>query len=204
MTTLTRFAPPARRVVVRAGMLARDCGRDVLSDEFFLLALAEDRPLASPLNLNLTAATVRARIQARSPRRPDGELLATLGIDLDEVRRRVHGAASTPWDDPSRWLLRRSRVRPLRVTLSGPAAQIVLDESGRKVIEVAQWASRRGHRTLIEREDLLWGLLADASSESMRILQRSTDIRRLWAELQRWHRSAAGDAARPPRGTQNR
>ena len=73
---------------------------------------------------------------------------------------------------PSLWRLRRSRIRPLRVTLSGPAAEIALDESGRKVIEVAQWASRRGRRTLIDREDLLWGLLADASSESVHILRR--------------------------------
>jgi hypothetical protein len=67
----------------------------------------------------------------------------------------------------------------------------VLDESGRKVIEVAQWASRRGRRTLVDREDLLWGLLADASSESVRILRRcNVDLCRLWTDLQRWHRAA--------------
>jgi hypothetical protein len=77
------------------------------------------------------------------------------------------------------------------MTLTGPAAEIVLDESGRKVIEVAQWASRRGHRILIDREDLLWGLLADASSESVRILRRcNVDLCRLWADLRRWHRAA--------------
>lgn len=64
----------------------------------------------------------------------------------------------------------------------------MLDESGRKVIEVAQWASRRGRRTLVDREDLLWGLLADASSESVRILRRcQVDLGRLWADLRRWH-----------------
>lgn len=79
-------------------------------------------------------------------------------------------------------------VRPLHVTLTGPAAEIVLDESGRKIIEVAQWASRRGHRTLIDREDLLWGVLADASSASVRILRRgNVDLRALWADLHRWH-----------------
>ncbi len=94
-------------------------------------------------------------------------------------------------DDRSLWRLNRSRVRPLRITLSGPTAQIVLDESGRKVIEVAQWASRRGRRTLIDREDLLWGLLADASSASVRILRRcNVDLCRLWTDLQRWHRAA--------------
>jgi hypothetical protein len=191
VTTLTRFAPPARRTVVRAGMLASDYGRGRLSTEFFLLALAEDQPLSKPVDLGITAALIRAEIKARTPARQDRELLAALGIDLDEIRRRVLYATSTRLDDPSLWQLHRSRVRPLRVTLSGPAAEIVLDESGRKVIEVAQWASRRGRRTLIDREDLLWGLLADASSESVHILRRgNVDLGRLWTDLQRWHRSA--------------
>lgn len=195
MTTLTRFAAPARRTVVRAGMLASESGRDMLSDGFFLLALAEGQPLSNPLDLDISAGMVRAKIGAQPPGRPDRELLATLGIDLDEVRRRVLSATSMRLDDPSLWRLYRSRVRPLRVTLSGPAAEIVFDESGRKVIEVAQWASRRGRRTLIDREDLLWGLLADASNESVRILRRcNVDIGRLWTDLQRWHRSAASSA----------
>ena len=43
----------------------------------------------------------------------------------------------------------------------------------------------------IAREDLLWGLLADASSESVRILRRGrVDLGRLWADLRRWHQSA--------------
>jgi hypothetical protein len=189
VTTLTRFAPAARRTVIRAGMLVSDGGQGVLSTEHFLLALAEGQPLSSPVDLGVSAAMVRARIGP--PLRQDRELLATLGIDLDEVRRRVFGATSMRLGDPSLWRLRRSRVRPLRMTLTGPAAEIVLDESGRKVIEVAQWASRRGHRTLIDREDLLWGLLADASSESVRILRRcDVDLCRLWADLRRWHRAA--------------
>ena len=42
---------------------------------------------------------------------------------------------------------------------------------------------------LAEREDLLLGLLADGSSESVRILRRGgADIGRLGADLRRWHR----------------
>jgi hypothetical protein len=175
VTALSRFAPSARRTVVRAGTLAGDYGRNRLSTEFFLLALAEGQPLSKPVDLGITAAVISADIKARGHARQSRELLAALGIDLD----------------PSLWRLHRSRVRPLRVTLSGPAAEIVLDESGRKVIEVAQWASRRGRRTLIDREDLLWGLLADASGESVKILRRgNVDVRRIWADLRRWHRSA--------------
>jgi hypothetical protein len=191
MTTITRFAPPARQTLIRAGMLAREHARDKLSSEFVLLALSEGQPLARPVNLGITATVIRAEIQARTPARSDHDLLATLGIDLDEVRRRVIDATSTRPDDPALWRLYRSRLRPLRVTLSGPAAEIVLDGGGRKVIEVAEWAARRGRRTMIDREDLLWGLLADGSSEAVRILRLgSVDLRRLWADLQRWHRSA--------------
>jgi hypothetical protein len=182
------FAPPARLAVVRAGMTAAGLGQPRLNDRFLLLALAEGEPLARPVELGVTAASIRAAIEARAPRRRDRELLATLGIDLDEVRRRASSATRS--DDPARWRLRRSPVRPLRVTLSGPAAGIVLDEGGRKVIEVARWASRRGHRTLIEREDLLWGVLADGSSESVRILLRGgANLGRIWTDLGRWHRS---------------
>jgi hypothetical protein len=186
---LAAFSPSAREVIIRAGMTAADCGQRRLSDGFLLLALAEGEPLARPVALDLAsiASRIRAAIEARSPRHRDRELLGTLGIDLDEVRRRA--VAATDVDDPARWRLRRSPVRPLRVTLSGPATEIVLDEGGRKVIEVARWASRRGHRTLAEREDLLWGLLADGHSESVRILRRGgADLSHLGADLRRWHR----------------
>ena len=70
MAALTRFAPPARRTVIRAGMLASDYGRGRLSTEFFLLALAEDQPLSKPVDLGITAAMIRAEIQARTHARP--------------------------------------------------------------------------------------------------------------------------------------
>jgi hypothetical protein len=186
---LAAFSPSARLAVIRAGMAAADCGQRRLSDGFLLLALAEGEPLARPVELGVTTSGIRAAMEARAPRRRDRELLATFGIDLDEVRRRA--VVATRSDDPARWRLRRSPVRPLRVTLSGPSGAIVLNEGGRKAIEVARWASRRGHRPLVEREDLLWGVLADGSSESVRILRRGgADLGRLWADLRHWHRSA--------------
>jgi hypothetical protein len=197
MTMLTIFAPPARQAVIRAGLLASEGGTSRLSDGYLLLALAESEPLTSPVDLGVSAAMVRAQLEPQARRRHDRDLLATLGIDLDEVRRRVLDATATRLDDPARWRLRRSPVRPLRVTLTGPAAQIILNEGGRKAIEVARWASRRGRRTQIVREDLLWGLLADASSESVRILRRGqVDLGRLWTDLRRWHQSASGHPGR--------
>jgi hypothetical protein len=139
MTMLTTFAPPARQTVIRAGLLASEGGTSRLSDGYLLLALAESQPLTSPVDLGVTAAMVRAQLKTQARRRHDRDLLATLGIDLDEVRRRALDATSTRLDDPALWRLRRSRIRPLRVTLTGPAADITLNEGGRKAIEVARW-----------------------------------------------------------------
>nr|WP_269129006.1 Clp protease N-terminal domain-containing protein [Nonomuraea sp. K271] len=68
-------------------------------------------------------------------------------------------------DDPLLWSLRRSRVRPLRVTLYGPLGRLPLAIDARKVIEVAAW--RPGPVT---GERLLWGLLADPANGAATIL----------------------------------
>lgn len=193
---LERFAPSARRTVVRSGLLAMDAGHRVLGTDWLLLGLTEVDGLAPALeSFSVTPHAVRAEIDKRAggARRPDRELLAALGIDLDEVRRRVSRTTSTRVDDPELWLLRRSRVRPLRLVLSGPPGSLVLDGPSRKVMEVAVWARRRDHhrRPLVSAEDLLWGLLADGTNESVRILHRlGVDLRRLWSDLRRGYQAA--------------
>jgi hypothetical protein len=194
---LGRFTPSARRTVVRSGLLAMDEGRHVLGTDWLLLGLTEVGALDPALeSFNVTPQAVRAAIDERSAdaaRQPDRELLAALGIDLDEVRRRVSRTTSTRVDDPELWLLRRSRVRPLRLVLSGPPGSLVLDGPSRKVMEVATWARRRDHdlRPLVSDEDLLWGLLADGANESVRILHGlGVDLRRLWSDLRRTYQAA--------------
>src|SRR5262249_34589748 len=114
MTMLTWFDPSAREAVIRAGLLAGEDGRARLGDERRLLALAEGPPLTGPAELGVSAAEIRAHLQAGSAGSLPGdrELLATLGIDLDEVRRRTAGATGLRRDDPALWQLRRSRARP--------------------------------------------------------------------------------------------
>lgn len=176
MTMLDRFAPEARRTIVRAGVLAAEAGRDALGDGFLLLALAEQHPIgAGPADIAAAIGVTPGR---------DRELLAALGIELDEVRRRAHEATAAVPDDPALWTLRRAPLRPLRVTLSGPGSEIVLAESGRKAVEVALWAGRRARRARAGRDDLLWGLLADGSGEAVEVLRRlGVDLRGLWAGL---------------------
>ncbi|MGP3929540.1 Clp protease N-terminal domain-containing protein [Nonomuraea sp. KM88] len=151
-----RFTEDARRAVVRAGILALDAGRPTLGADQLLLGLAEVRPFALA-SFTARAADVRERVGAGDPR----ALLATIGIDLDAVHRRTRAGT----DEPGLWSLRRSRVRPLRVTLYGPLGQLPLAMHARKVIEVAAW--RPGPVT---GERLLWGLLADPANGAAAIL----------------------------------
>jgi hypothetical protein len=190
MTMLTTFAPPARQAVIRAGLLASEGGATRLGDGYLLLALAESQPLTSPVDLGVTATMVRAELGAPTPRRHDGDLLATLGIDLDEVRRRALDSTSARLDDPARW-----RLPPL----PRPPAARHPDRPGRR--DHPQRRRPEGHRGSPvgqpprspgpdrPRRPAL-GLLADASSESVRILRRcQVDLGRLWADLRRWHQS---------------
>jgi hypothetical protein len=124
---LGRFSPPARRTIVRAGLLASGTGRETLGTDCLLWALAEES------FLDVTPEAVRDEIGGPQ----EGELLATLGIDLAEVRRRAFGSTGLHANDPDLWRLQRSRALPLRVTLVGPGVRIRLDEGGRKVVEVA-------------------------------------------------------------------
>jgi hypothetical protein len=154
-----RFTEDARKAVVRAGILALDAGRPALEADLMVLGLAEVRPFTLT-SFTASASDVRERVDVGDAR----SLLATLGIDLDLVHRRTRAGA----DAPDAWRLRRSRLRPLRVTLYGPLGQIPLAMHARKVIEVAQW--RPGP---ITGEHLIWGLLADCSNGAAGILRDS-------------------------------
>ncbi|NUP00157.1 MAG: hypothetical protein HOW59_19755 [Nonomuraea sp.] len=154
-----RFTEDARRAVVRAGILALEAGRPALDADLMLLGVAEVRPF-SLASFTASGADLRSRMGLGDPR----PLLATLGIDLDEVRRRTRAGTGAP----ELWSLRRSRVRPLRVTLYGPLGQITLAMHARKVIEVAMWKPGP-----VTGERLLWGLLADGANGAGRLLRQA-------------------------------
>ncbi|MEU0480468.1 Clp protease N-terminal domain-containing protein [Streptosporangium sp. NPDC006013] len=179
-----RFTPEARRTTVRAGLLALDHGRTTLDEDMLLLALAESWPAAG---FDVSPEAVRAEIGEREAARGlmgDRELLAAIGVDLDEIRRRLPSRR----DDPLAWRLSRSRLRPLNVVLSGPAGDLPLTARARKVVEVA--FSTGGHSG-VTGEDLLKGLLADGSNASVSILHRlGIDLRGLAASIGFLHRSA--------------
>ncbi|GAA3425916.1 hypothetical protein ACWDUI_13015 [Streptosporangium sandarakinum] len=161
-----RFTPEARRTVVRAGLLSLDAGRTALDDDMLLLALAEAWPVGG---FAVSPDAVRALLPVNPADRPgDRDLLAGLGIDLDEIRRRLPARRA----DPAAWRLRRPRTRPLRVTLSGPAGDLRLTVAARKAVEVALHHGARRTGGGATDEDLVRGLLADGSGASAAILRR--------------------------------
>ena len=87
-----RFSQDARRVVLRARHEAVRAGRDRLGCEHLLLGLlAEPGPAASAMTeAGLELAALRARLLAGGRAEPDpldADALASVGIDLDTVRR---------------------------------------------------------------------------------------------------------------------
>jgi hypothetical protein len=160
--------------------------------------------------LGITAAAVRAQIDKQHGGAPPGdrELLASLGIDLDEVRRRAGFATSTSPDDPNLWQLCRSRVHPLRVALVGPASHLQLDGRSRKVIEVAMHYARQRH-ALVSGEDLLvdcWPTgptsrsASCAASASTFVSSGRTCAAGTWQPeaASRWSAHVAGPGHQPP------
>jgi len=120
-----RFTADARDVVVRARDEARALGHSWVGTEHLLLAALRrpDVPAVSVLlELGASYETCRAAVQSvlgedRALGTDDAAALRILGIDLDEVRRRVEedfgpGALEGPPESsPKRGILRRRRWR---------------------------------------------------------------------------------------------
>jgi ATP-dependent Clp protease ATP-binding subunit ClpA len=90
-----RFTGEARAVVVRAHAEARALGHDYIGTEHLLVAIAAapDGPgreaiYATGLTVDALRGAV-AELAGRASGGPDAAALASIGIDLDEVRRRV-------------------------------------------------------------------------------------------------------------------
>lgn len=158
-----RFTEPARRSVVLATEDARERRQTQIRTENVLIALY-DSP-SSPAALLLRAAGVeRGDVDADITRMqrgegPDPEALATLGIDLDEVRRQAEEAFGPG-------ALERTRAARGR----WPGGHIPFDRSTRKSLELAlREALRLGHSS-IGSEHILLGLLHTETGAAHHIL----------------------------------
>jgi hypothetical protein len=154
--------------VLEAGCAeARRLGHDWLGTEHLLLALVSQRGvLPEPVaELLPSEAAVRAALNrhvGERPPLPQGELLATLGIDLEEVRatvRRTFGAEAVerlrqpvyqPWQP---WR------RPNRACMSLLAGHMGVAPRVKQALELAlEDAARRG-RSTIDPAGLLLGIV---------------------------------------------
>jgi ATP-dependent Clp protease ATP-binding subunit ClpA len=165
-----RFTDKARQVVVLAQEEARDRRADAIRAEHLLAALYR-----VPGNLALTvleahsvdADGVQADVDGlRDGLGPaDAEALATLGIDLDEVRRQVE-------DTFGEGALDRARPRGGR-WFSG---HIPFDRGAKKVLELAlREALRMGH-DYIGCEHVLLGLLHAGGSAQTILVARGARL----------------------------
>jgi len=82
-----RFTRAARDVVLRAHEEAAALGHGGVNSEHLLLAVAAGGDL--PPSLGIDEESLRAAVKAAPGDELDGQALATIGIDLDAVRRSV-------------------------------------------------------------------------------------------------------------------
>jgi ATP-dependent Clp protease ATP-binding subunit ClpA len=175
-----RFTPAARQVVVRAQEEARRLGHPWLGTEHLLLGmLAEPQApgVRALTDVGVTVDTGRAALRQLVGRgglsESDAEALRTLGIDLDEVRRRMeasfgpgaldHGPRRRPRRRPP-W--RRARCQPTDVTGHlpfMPRAKRALERAHREAIAL-------GDRD-IGVEHLLLGLLDPRRNMAVELLR---------------------------------
>lgn len=165
-----RFTDNARQVVVLAQEQSRERHADAIRTEHLLLALYR-----VPGNLALTVLDghsvrredVEADVDALRPHGPvDAEALATLGIDLDEVRRSVE-------ETFGKGALDRPRS-PRRGRWS--TGHIPFERNAKKVLELGlREALRLGH-DYIGCEHVLLGLLHAEGSARTVLLARGARL----------------------------
>ena len=165
-----RFTDRARKAVTDAQVVARRLGHGHIGTEHLLLGLLENDGIAAQVlsGAGVTRAAVEREILAEVGRGPlgagDAEALGAIGIDLDEVRRRMEasfGPGALQWHpDPG---CRGARPRFGHIPFT-PRAKKVLELSLREALALK-------HRH-IGTEHLLLGLLLEGEGLAMLVLTR--------------------------------
>lgn len=153
-----RFTTEARQVVVDAQREARDLGHTWIGTEHLLLAVLsqESSPVQATLaELGVTHADVRHHVvDERSGPSGDEEALRDLGIDLDEVRRRVEASFGPgALDDQgrrqgSRWFERRRQCAGGRHIPFTRRAKMSLELALREALDLSSKEITSAHLVL--------------------------------------------------------
>jgi ATP-dependent Clp protease ATP-binding subunit ClpA len=160
-----RFSREARLVVVSAQEHARERAADSVRSEHLLAAIVLGRPSPAAVvlkSLGVDGAVVDAEIDRLRPDGsppPDAEALATLGIDLDEVRRQVEEAFGPG-------ALERTRA----ARGHAPRGHIPFDRGAKKVLELALREALRLKHNFIGTEHILLGMLHSETGAAQQIL----------------------------------
>ena len=164
-----RFTNHARQVVVDAQGSARRLGHGQIGTEHILLALLQGDGVAARVltGLGITVAAAEREILHEIARGPlgaeDGKALGAIGIDLDEVRRRIEASFGPGALHPRPGRRRRRSLGGDHVPFS-PRAKKVLELSLREALAL-------GHR-YIGSEHILLGLLREGEGLAVLVLTR--------------------------------
>jgi ATP-dependent Clp protease ATP-binding subunit ClpA len=164
---LERFSSNARSAVVAAQETARDRGAANVRTEHLLLALfgVPDSIAVQVLaGFAVTKADVEAdidRIRGAGPGPSDAEALATLGIDLDEVRRQVEEAFGPGALDRTRAAIGRE---------GRGSGHVRFDAAAKKTLELALREALALKHSYIGSEHLLLGMLHTETGAAHHIL----------------------------------
>jgi ATP-dependent Clp protease ATP-binding subunit ClpA len=166
-----RFTKEARDVVVGAQREARRLGHDCVGTEHVLLGLlqADGIPARVLAGLGVTAGAVEREVLAFGRSGPfgaaDAEALGAIGIDLDEVRRRLEasfGPGALRWR-PGR---RGHRRGPL------PGGHIPFSPRAKKVLELSLREAVRLKHHHIGPEHILLGVVREGEGLAALVLTR--------------------------------
>ena len=171
-----RFEPAARQAFVDAWQEAGQAGQDQIRSEHILLGLLrEPGPAADALTAaGLSVESLRASVPRGSHNASaglDADSLATLGIDLDAVRRATEAAFG-------QGALDRAAVRgQTRLPVAGDTKQAI----GRAVYRAQKLGQRK-----ITSGHMLIGILDSGSNGALTVLAKEgTDIQALRADVLR-------------------
>jgi ATP-dependent Clp protease ATP-binding subunit ClpA len=172
-----RFEPAARQAIADARVEAGRAGQDKIHSEHVLIGLlAEPGNAADALSAaGLTLAELRARLPRGGHAAPDGDLdpdaLASLGIDLDQVRRATDAAFGPG-------ALERAPV-PGRKRLP------LGDDTKQTLAGALKHASRHGHWQITSGHVLV-GILDQPRNGARTLLDEAgTDLAALRADIER-------------------
>jgi ATP-dependent Clp protease ATP-binding subunit ClpA len=182
-----RFTASARELMVRAQEEARGLGHTWLGTEHLLLALTDERAgLAAAVlrGLGVTRESLLAEYRGAvgtceppAARGLDPEALATLGIDLSEVKRRIEESFG-----PGALELTRAWRERDRLTLTPRM---------KKMLEIALREALRIGEKRVRPEHLLMAVFRAPDSLAGRLLARRVPLGRVYqAALNRRRRSA--------------